>query len=232
MSARTDLLNRAQAAKYLGVSVSWLQSHLTDGPTATRMGRKVLYLQGDLDAYISSRRGRGMTRMMVRHADKAKAKAKAGAVKAATRSVKASTKAVKVPTKAVKAPTKAVKTPTKAVKTPTKAVAVKAATRSVKAPTPTKSSVKTPAHHDAPTSVSANRTLGTSMLQQLLANVRDMAPIGKAISSAKPPPLPQSSSPANKPVPPRPPPCRRYARPARRKPAAWPPGIIPLRHAE
>jgi hypothetical protein len=58
MTQRKDMLTRRQAAEYLGVSHSWLSSHKADGPTVTRVGRKVFYLKADLDAFIRAQRGK------------------------------------------------------------------------------------------------------------------------------------------------------------------------------
>ena len=57
---RADLLTRAEAAAYIGVSTSWLGKHRGeggDGPTRTQIGGKLYYLQGDLDEYINNSGG-------------------------------------------------------------------------------------------------------------------------------------------------------------------------------
>ena len=48
------LKNTEEAAKYLGVSKSWLDHKRLEGkgPRATRIGRKVMYRPEDLDQYI------------------------------------------------------------------------------------------------------------------------------------------------------------------------------------
>lgn len=49
---------RKEAAQYLGASVATLATWATrgGGPAYIKVGRKVLYLQSDLDAWLNSRR--------------------------------------------------------------------------------------------------------------------------------------------------------------------------------
>lgn len=51
---RDDLMTRAEAAEYLGMSESWLKRHTPDrgGPAWRRFGRRVFYRLADLDAFI------------------------------------------------------------------------------------------------------------------------------------------------------------------------------------
>jgi excisionase family DNA binding protein len=53
---RDDLMTRAEAAEYLGMSVSWLRRHTParGGPAWRRFGRRVVYRRADLDAYIDT----------------------------------------------------------------------------------------------------------------------------------------------------------------------------------
>jgi len=55
-SRREDLLARAEAAAYLGVSISWLARRQAgiDGPAEVRLGRRVYYRMRDLDDYIDN----------------------------------------------------------------------------------------------------------------------------------------------------------------------------------
>ncbi len=54
VARRADLLTRAEAAAYLGVSKEWFSQHRHDGPRRVEMGRKLYYLQGDLEDYVTS----------------------------------------------------------------------------------------------------------------------------------------------------------------------------------
>ena len=49
-----NLLTRAEAAKYLRVSKSWLSERAKQGkpPAFIKMGGKVFYLQDSLDAFV------------------------------------------------------------------------------------------------------------------------------------------------------------------------------------
>jgi len=53
---RPDLLTRDEAAKYLGVSKSWLARRRTgsERPTETRIGGRVYYRKADLDYFIDN----------------------------------------------------------------------------------------------------------------------------------------------------------------------------------
>ena len=53
---RPDLLTRREAAAYIGFSESWLAHNRKNGPTFTRIGRRIYYLKGDLDAFITRSR--------------------------------------------------------------------------------------------------------------------------------------------------------------------------------
>lgn len=62
MSAETPLMNTAEAAKYLRLSVSLLRKFRTNtelnpnlgrGPRAVTLGRRTFYKQADLDAWIA-----------------------------------------------------------------------------------------------------------------------------------------------------------------------------------
>lgn len=59
MEKRADLLTRPQAAAYLGMGQSWLSRNQAAIPPI-RIGRKVFYLRGDLDAYVEGRRAWGL----------------------------------------------------------------------------------------------------------------------------------------------------------------------------
>ena len=58
------VLKEADAARYIGMSISWLrQSRVTgnqDAPPFVKIGRSVRYLREDLDAWLEQRR-RGST---------------------------------------------------------------------------------------------------------------------------------------------------------------------------
>ncbi len=47
-----DLWSTAQAAEYIGMSVSWLTRAGTKGPPRTRIGGKVFYLKSNLDTFL------------------------------------------------------------------------------------------------------------------------------------------------------------------------------------
>lgn len=51
---KEDLLNRDEAAQYLGVRVTWLNNHAKDpeAPPITRIANKVFYYRGHLDKWI------------------------------------------------------------------------------------------------------------------------------------------------------------------------------------
>lgn len=56
-------LSTGQAARYLGISVSYLNKSRCDperypGPSFLRIGRRILYLVSDLDSFIDHRRKR------------------------------------------------------------------------------------------------------------------------------------------------------------------------------
>jgi excisionase family DNA binding protein len=58
MPSADPRLNRKDAAEYLGVSVPTLEGWASKGggPAYCKMGRRVVYLRSDLDAFIQSRR--------------------------------------------------------------------------------------------------------------------------------------------------------------------------------
>ena len=61
-SDASPILTERDAAKYLGVSQSYLtvsrlrHNPRTDGPPFVRIGRAVRYLRADLDAFLAARR--------------------------------------------------------------------------------------------------------------------------------------------------------------------------------
>lgn len=56
MDRRADLWTQVQAAKYLGVSLSWIRGRDGPRPERIRLGRKVYYTKNMLDEFIESRR--------------------------------------------------------------------------------------------------------------------------------------------------------------------------------
>lgn len=62
MATRSDVivervvLTTAEAAKYVGMSKSWVEH--SDVPRV-RLGRRVVFLRADLDAYLAARRTHG-----------------------------------------------------------------------------------------------------------------------------------------------------------------------------
>jgi predicted DNA-binding transcriptional regulator AlpA len=56
--SRASLLSVKQAAKFLGLSKSWLdKARLTgSGPYYVKLGRRVLYDPGDIQAFLSARK--------------------------------------------------------------------------------------------------------------------------------------------------------------------------------
>lgn len=58
MNNPDPLLSRQEAARYLSVSVKFLEKHalIGDGPPFIKVGRLTRYRQSDLEAYIQHRR--------------------------------------------------------------------------------------------------------------------------------------------------------------------------------
>lgn len=50
------LINREDAAKYLGVSDRWMQRYKVHGITAVKLGKFVYFLKADLDKFIAQNR--------------------------------------------------------------------------------------------------------------------------------------------------------------------------------
>lgn len=60
-------MNRAAAALYLGLSISWLvhAEAIGSGPASVHIGRRVWYFRADLDAFVQSNRRESKCRSSV-----------------------------------------------------------------------------------------------------------------------------------------------------------------------